>query len=168
MPRTLQKPTKEESKAALAAQTPTEGSKPTKRKTAQSPNDAMPTRRTLKDAGLDGAGRGFLSKSALFASDDDEVSEPFMILTARRAPDKFNPGKFQILFSIKTQEANEEGITDFTIGFPEDSKRAEYVNYFANNAIPLGPVQLVKIPSTKPGHHDYLDIQDAPDDVIPF
>lgn len=164
MPRQL--PTKAESKAALDAQAP---SQPPKRsKQTASGSVEMPSRMSLKNAGIDGEQRKFLNKETLFPTDDALVSEPFMILGARLSPNTLQAGTFNVVFRIKTQEKDEDGQDEFLISMSQDDNRTPFVNWFTTNTVPLGPVEIHKLPSQKPGRKPYLAIHDAPDDVIPF
>jgi hypothetical protein len=160
MPIRKQTPSTEEVQAATELQAP----RSTKlRKLPEPPNGVIPAPmqpRSLKDANLDSNRHQFVKSAALFNSDDDEVSMAFVIHGAKRWPNTLSPGKFQIVFTIQLVGEKDK----YLLSLSEDDSRMEYVAYFSTNTIPLGPVELVKLPSKK-GLNDYLSIQDS---EIPF
>ncbi len=91
-----------------------------------------------------------------------------MILGARLTPNTLQAGMLNVEFVIKTKEADDEGRTEFKISMAQDDNRTQFVTYFTTNTVPLGPVELQRLPSQKPGRKPYLAIHDAKDEEIPF
>lgn len=175
MPRKIEaKPTREESKAAVDLQAPPKRSKPTQ----PVPETATPPPfRKLSEVGIDGSQKTYLKIAQLFESDEADVSEPFIMTGAREKPNNLKPGTFQIDFAIRTKTESGE-MEDYLISlssgrleggkwFP-DAARMEFVGYFQTNTVPLGWLELHKLPSSKPGQHPYYAIHQVPDEDIPF
>lgn len=153
------KPTTQEKELATEAQAPS-----TKSRKLREPNQngaQPPKARSLKDAGIDGQRHQFVKSSQLFNNDDDEVSMAFVVHSAKLWPNTLRPGTNQVVFTISLVGEDEKHL----LSLSEDDSRMAYVGYFQTNTIPLGPLELVKLPSSKPGFSDYLSIQDSD---VPF
>lgn len=168
MPRQLQ-PTKAESKAALDAQAPTQPPKRGKgiRQTEET-SPALPKMRSLADAGIDGSLVPYLKIAQLFADDEAEVSEPFIMLSARLVPNTLRPGTMNVDFTIEVKSEKTGQMDKFKISMGQDDLRMAYVTYFTTNTIPLGWLELQKLPPTKPGMNPYYSIHEVPADSVPF
>lgn len=157
--RKIEKPSKAEKDAATEAQAPSGQSKIRKPNPANIPNLTKP--RSLKDAGIDGARHQFIKPAQLFEDDESLSSMAFIIHNARVYPNTLEPGKMNVHFTISLVGEEEKHV----LSLAEDESRSAYVSYFATNTIPLGPIELVKLPATKKGFSDYLSLQDS---EIPF
>lgn len=161
------KPSTEEKKLATELQAPPKRN----RRTIETSEPAPPKFRTLADAGIDGARKTFIKKEEMFSSDEADVSIPFIMTGARLMPNTFQPGSFQVVFSIQIEGEEKGSLEDHLISMPQDDSRMEYVGYFATNTVPLAWLELHKIERYDKGGkrlNDYYAIHQVPSDDIPF
>lgn len=141
------KPSRKQLEAALEVQAPT-----------QTPNKPVQPR-SLKQAGV---GQfdvlDYYKAAEWFESDDEEVSQSFIIMGARL----YDKGQYQdqVIFKLKDAEGN-LSLCSLTANEP----RMAYVRYFNTDSTPLGPCNFVKLDTGQKS--PYYDIQDC-EDEIPF